>query len=539
MSIAIEDEPEGERLHRALCAYLRERFTAPVEAILVLAQSLDDDAKGKQDEGTREEVQPILRAASSLQDLAGKMCDPAAAGPDNQEFLRILHHDLNEKLAVVQGYGDRRLRHLQEQKQRLDQKQTDTLLRLLNYTSRLTLEILRTNAFLGPQPGDIHATDIVEPVLQSITRYRQARASPAGYGRILLVDDNDAIRDLTRERLEHEGHSVAVMSDGRAAIHRAEAGEFDLILVDLIMPGMNGFEFLVELKSRDATRGIPVIMVSSLSDLGCTAGCIEAGAEDFLLKPVSRIILQARTAAAIEKSRLRKSERDIVASINEDKEKSQKLLRNMLPEFVVRRLNGGEHPVAERIQDATVLFSDIVGFTSLSKTLEPKTLVALLNAFVTAVDRRARELGVEKIKTIGDAYMAVAGLAAYREDHAATAARLAFSMREIISDVAKTFQQKLQIRIGLHTGSVMAGVIGTEKYAYDVWGDTVNMAHRMESHGIADAIHLSHACRQQLPSTFIVETRTPPILVDDKWEMLTYLLLREEPGNEHASAEGS
>jgi len=190
--------------------------------------------------------------------------------------------------------------------------------------------------------------------------------------------------------------------------------------------------------------------------------------------------------------------------LDEERHRSEALLENMLPKSIAERLKREPGPIADGYDAVTVLFADIVGFTPLSETMSPAELVKLLNQIFSEFDGLARRHGLEKIKTIGDAYMVVGGVPAARGDHARAVAAMAVDMR---SAVTRLSEGKLQLRIGMHSGPAVAGVIGTAKYSYDLWGDTVNTASRMESHGAPGEIHVSEACRAALAGSYALRGR--------------------------------
>ena len=166
-----------------------------------------------------------------------------------------------------------------------------------------------------------------------------------------------------------------------------------------------------------------------------------------------------------------------------EQEKSERLLLNILPGPIAERLKQGQQVIADYFQEVTVLFADIADFTPLSAELSPQVLVTMLNGLFSEFDRLAEEFGLEKIKTIGDAYMVVGGLPMPREDHAATVATMALEMEKSAPNFHWENGRPISLRMGIHTGPVMAGVIGTRKFSYDLWGDTVNTADRMQSSG--------------------------------------------------------
>jgi class 3 adenylate cyclase len=213
-------------------------------------------------------------------------------------------------------------------------------------------------------------------------------------------------------------------------------------------------------------------------------------------------------------------------TIAEERAKSERLLANMLPESIAERLKRKPQAIADGFDAVSVLFADIVGFTPLSATMQPHALVELLNRVFSRFDELARVHGLEKIKTIGDAYMAVAGVPAPRDDHARAAAEMALAMRD---EIGRVSDGKLLLRIGLHAGSVVAGVIGVSKYSYDLWGDTVNTASRMESHGAPGAIHVSAEFRALAGDGFVWEERGA-IDIKGKGPLRTFWLARRIEG---------
>ena len=186
---------------------------------------------------------------------------------------------------------------------------------------------------------------------------------------------------------------------------------------------------------------------------------------------------------------------------------NERLLLNILPEPIATRLRAGEPLIADRFDDVTLLFADIVEFTRLSATMSAAELVGVLNEVFTVFDHLVERYGLEKVKTIGDAYMVVGGLTERSPDHTARMARMALDLAESVGRIEAARRLGVDFRIGMHCGPVIAGVIGTKKFIYDVWGDTVNLASRMESHGVPGRIQVTHAVRERLDDTFTLESR--------------------------------
>ncbi|HSD86524.1 MAG TPA: adenylate/guanylate cyclase domain-containing protein [Kofleriaceae bacterium] len=215
--------------------------------------------------------------------------------------------------------------------------------------------------------------------------------------------------------------------------------------------------------------------------------------------------------------------------LSDEKQTSERLLLNVLPAPIADRLKSGEGLIVDRFDAVTVLFADIVGFTSLSSRIPPEQLVTMLNELFSAFDKLAEQHGLEKIKTIGDAYMVVAGVPVPIANHAAAITHMALDMQLVIDEFAKKHASDLTIRIGIHTGPVVAGVIGQKKFIYDLWGDTVNTASRMESHGVPGRVHVSAATFALLQETFELEPRDP-IEIKGKGRMQTYLVIGAKAG---------
>ena len=241
------------------------------------------------------------------------------------------------------------------------------------------------------------------------------------------------------------------------------------------------------------------------------------------------------TALRAELSELRKQKHmlsNFLHMTSEDLEaeqrKSEELLLNILPGPIAERLKAGAHSIADGVDSATILFADLVGFTKMSSGMAAGRLVRLLNVLFSSFDELARKYGVEKIKTIGDAYMAVAGLPEARADHAQRALRLANGLLKVVEKFNQRFDTNLEIRIGLNSGPVVAGVIGKHKFSYDLWGDAVNVASRMESSGVPGRIQVSESTHKLLKDSAHFEERGP-VEIKGKGTMRTFLFVPDPP----------
>ncbi|QRO02037.1 PAS domain S-box protein [Archangium violaceum] len=228
-----------------------------------------------------------------------------------------------------------------------------------------------------------------------------------------------------------------------------------------------------------------------------------------------------------ELRRLHDQELAHLRTIQRERERVDQLLLNILPKPVADRLKQGQRIIVENFPDVTVLFADLVDFTHFSTQHTPPDVLQVLNMVFSVFDQLTDELGVEKVKTIGDAYMAVGGLSLPRSDHAEAMASLALAMRTELLKLGEQLQIPLHLRIGIHSGPVIAGVIGDKKFAYDLWGDTVNTASRMESHGVVDGIHVTEAVHERLRGRYRFQDQGV-MHVKGKGPMRTWLLLGAE-----------
>jgi class 3 adenylate cyclase len=235
------------------------------------------------------------------------------------------------------------------------------------------------------------------------------------------------------------------------------------------------------------------------------------------------MILTARMNSALERKYLLDKEEAYIKEIEAEKERSDHLLLNILPESIAGRMKEDQSVIAEAFDNCSILFADITGFTNLASSLDPTELVSFLNDLFSKFDDLCDELGVEKIKTIGDNYMAASGVPVPSSIHAVQCVRLGLKMLETVASLDEINGQKVQMRVGIHSGPVVAGVIGKRKFVFDLWGDTVNVAQRMESHGVPGALQVSSSTFSLIQDLFSVrgaEERD----IKGKGRMMTYLI---------------
>ena len=355
---------------------------------------------------------------------------------------------------------------------------------------------------------------------------------------LLVVDDTpDNIR-LLSAILTEKGYQVRKALNGQMALKAAEASLPDLILLDIMMPELDGYETCQKLKENQKTCEIPVIFLSALDDVSAKVKAFEAGGADYITKPFQKAEVLARVrhqlTISYQKKQLEEKNQKLQAEIKERqkiesalriaRQKSERLLLNIFPSAIVDRLKEVESPIADQFEEVTILFADIVGFTAFASRVSPLELVNLLGGVFSAFDRLTEKYNLEKIKTIGDGYMVVGGLPIPQANHAEAIANMALDMLPAITTFKTDTGEELKLRIGINSGPAIAGVIGSKKFSYDLWGDTVNLASRMEQLGKTGKIQVSESTYQILKDKYVLEERGE-IEVKGKGKIITYWLL--------------
>jgi len=332
--------------------------------------------------------------------------------------------------------------------------------------------------------------------------------------RILVVDDQKANLILVERILRGAGYvSIDSTTAPKEVCELHREHRYDLILLDLEMPGMDGFQVMEKLKGIEMGGYLPVLVITAQPDHKLRA--LKAGAKDFVSKPLDLAELLVRVYNMLEVRLLHLETKKLYDRIVAEQKLSERLLLNVLPHSIAQRLKGRTEVtddgftevIVDSFADVTVLFADIVEFTKYSEGVSPEVLVEVLNDIFTRFDHIAESRGLEKIKTIGDAYMAAAGLPVPVADHTVRAAHMALDMMQAMDRFNEQRLLKLNLRIGISTGAVVAGVIGKRKFLYDLWGNVVNTASRMESHGVSGRIQVTDSTRQRLGEPFMLEER--------------------------------
>ncbi len=310
---------------------------------------------------------------------------------------------------------------------------------------------------------------------------------------ILVVDDSvENLQVLTA--LLRDKYRVKVAKNGIKALEILEADPLvDLILLDIIMPEMDGYEVCEQIKASSITAKIPVIFLTALNESSDETKGFKAGGADFITKPFNTDVVLARIGTHLE--------------LQKERKRADDLLRVLLPDNVIKDLIEKGNYDPETHANTSVLFCDLVGFTSISAQLEPHKLIAELTEIFTAYDDLALLNNVTRIKTIGDAYMAVAGIGSNTNDHAANLVKFGLEMVNYLQEKNKNSFIEWKCRIGIHSGEIISGVVGKSRFQFDVMGDNVNIAARVESNGRPMSVAITEETKALLlPEQFQFET---------------------------------
>jgi class 3 adenylate cyclase/CheY-like chemotaxis protein len=435
------------------------------------------------------DLERIHAAGRRLLVVINDLFDPLKSAPYKANPA-LIHHEIRTPLNQIIGYAEMLQEEAHEQGAGTFVEDAGKILE----ASRKLL-ILVVENFGESKSGMDNTENPAATLSTSLLRREETRSAsaerttaPGVSGEpndsILIVDDDEGNRTMLSRRLQRLGFRTTAAENGRRALEELKAARFDLMLLDIQMPELNGYQVLECLKADPALRDIPVIVLSASDEIERVARCIEMGAEDYLPKPFDPVLLQARIGASLEKKRLRDREVSHLRQIQEEKRRSDDLLHIILPHDVAQELKMTQAVKPRRFENVGVLFCDIVSFTAWCDKHAPHEVLTNLQSLVEAFERISLDCGLEKIKTIGDSFMATAGLLAPATSPALDCVRCGLAMIA----TAKELPPHWQVRVGVHTGPVMAGVVGRRKYQYDIWGDTVNTAARMEQAALSGSI---------------------------------------------------
>jgi adenylate cyclase len=330
---------------------------------------------------------------------------------------------------------------------------------------------------------------------------------------ILIVDDKEANVVLLERLLAGAGYvHVTSTLDPYVVCELHAKNHYDLIVLDLQMPGMDGFQVMEGLKDVETEGYLPVLVITAQPSHKLRA--LRAGAKDFISKPfdVAEVLTRVRNMLEVrllhaEIHRKNGELKRLFDQVVAERRVSERLALHVPPDSIAARLQARPDVVADSFADVTVLIADIVGFSDLTPAASPGQMMLHLDEIFAGFDTLVKERGHRRIKTLGNSYMAAGGVPVPSDDHAVQAAYVSLEMVDALDGFNARSGTSLQVRIGIATGAVVAGVIGKRMFLYDLWGDAVNTASRMESHGVAGRVQAAESTRRLLGEPFLLEER--------------------------------
>lgn len=510
-------EAKGGQTPQALWADLRHELRMPMDAIIGYSEVL---LGGADDSGQADfiaNLNLIHSAGHQLLKIINDLLDTNKLASNDVVFnlaslIANLHYKVRMPINDVIGVSETLLKNAAEQG-RLDiiadlKKIQSAAEYVLSYINEI-IDFSRIDAGLKKSGAeDSERLSLIDRVMISLRGLAQDSAAVTGYerGSILVVDDNGINRDLLSRYLERQGHAVQVAHNGQQALEIIAGGAFDLVLLDITMPEMTGYEVLQHLKNSETWRDLPVIMISALDEMECVVGCIELGAEDYLPKPFNPVLLRNRVGAFLERKRLRDikvEQQRKLHELNTALELRNRFIREtfgsyLSDEIVDTILEKGGLKIGGEKRRATILMADLRGFTSLSERLSAEDVVAMLNIYLETMTEIIQKYQGTIDEFIGDAILVIFGAPILRPDDPRRAVACAVEMQLAMTSVNERNRRagypQVALGVGINTGEVVVGNIGSEKrIKYAVVGRAVNLTARIESYTVGGQIFISES----------------------------------------------
>jgi len=489
---------QQSRKASALLDLMRQDLLAPILSIEGHAELLKEQIE---DPDCLADLKKVETAASQTRTLVDEMlaAETRQRGDEERDSERSkFKHDLRNSVGAISGYSEIILEELEDADNLSDDVGTYLNHQLTDSGKLLQMldTLFQTERDFGEGTGSGLDVDI-SSVFDSFDR-SDNEAAVAISGKILVVDDNDSNRNLLAHQLSRQGHAIDTASSGSIALEMIRKSAPDLILLDLFMPDMNGFDVLREMNKDEALRAVPVIIITGLSDKSAAVKCIEAGAFDLLIKPVNPSLLQARVSACLE----RKAWHDKEQAYQQELEKSYTFIRKVfgryLSDEVVQQILESDDgmQMGGGKQTVTIMMTDIRGFSMLSQELDPQDCVKLLNNYFGVMTPLIQKYDGVIDEFLGDAILAIFGAPVVTGDHAQQAVACAIEMQQAMAEVNQNAQQwglpPIEMGIAVNTGEVVVGNIGSEtRSKYGVVGHHVNLTARIESFTVGGQVMAS------------------------------------------------
>jgi len=482
--------PDPDRIKRAAIGHVRHELKTPINGILGYSEMLLEDIEEEDREAMASDLERIRKGGKQLLKLIDTTLDPEkieqAVDIDLEGYSSEIRVNLRNPINAVIGYAELLIEHAEEN-DRDDyiadlERIRSAAFRLLELSQDLVEVATAHDPTLGQGEKLTEASQMAETILSKARP--AARQAEDGMGTLLVVDDNPDNRSLLSRQLARAGFMVETAEDGKIALERLAERSFDLVLLDVIMPRVDGLETLRRIKRDEALAEVPVIMLSSLDDVESSLRCIELGADDFLHKPFHPTLLQARIGASLELRRMREY---LAGGGGGMDETAAEMVRASFPEAIAQRVRSGEKDILESFGEATVLWCD-VDRAARHKTRDPGLIAARIQLLLGTIEAVVAKAGIETITTSGEGVGVVGGVPTPDGKHAHAAAEAALGIWAALDD-EREFDAPL--RMALDSGEVTAGVFGSDRKEYRIWGEPMDVARSLGSQARSSTILVS------------------------------------------------
>jgi len=510
-------EASGEQSPQALWTQLRHELRTPLDAIIGSSELLLRDADGLGQADFISSLNLIHSAGQQLLKIINNLLDPKKFTSGDVIFnlaslVANLHYKVRIPINDVIGLSETLLANATEQGRpdlSADLKKIQSAAEYVRSYINEIIDFSKIDAGLKKSGAeDAERLALIDQVMLSLRGLAQDSAAVTGYesGSILVVDDNGINRDLLSRYLERQGHAVQVAPNGRQALEMITTGAFDLVLLDITMPGLTGYQVLQHLKHSETWRDLPVIMISALDEMDSVIRCIELGAEDYLPKPFNPALLRNRVGDFLEKKRLRDlkvEQQRKLEELNTALELRSRFIREtfgsyLSDEIVDTILKEGGLKIEGEKRRATMLMADLRGFTSISERLPAEDVVAMINIYLETMTEIIQKYQGTIDEFIGDGILVIFGAPILRPDDPQRAVACAVEMQLAMTSVnarnRRSGYPEVALGIGINTGEVVVGNIGSQKrIKYAVVGRAVNLTARIESYTVGGQIFISES----------------------------------------------
>lgn len=497
----IEEAPDPERVRRASLAFVRHELRTPINGIIGYSEMLLDDAHEEGDAAAASDLARIVQCGREILAVVERSLDADRIsrehGRDLASYGEQIRADLRDPLSAVNGYTEM----LIEESSEHGRSARVADLQRVQAAARQLLDLSNDIVAIATQaPGTVSAdmikgATLAEGVLAKIRAVQEHDVQADRQGRLLVVDDSPLNRDLLSKQLARKGYFVTSAENGRVALELMAEQPFDLVLLDVLMPELDGVGVLLRMKADDRLCDIPVIMLSALDEVDSVVRCLELGAADFVSKPFHPTLLDARINSALN-ARADRGDADVPAA-GGGGSAVERLMAGTLPDYVLQRLRKGETRLLDGVANAAVYFVDIDQAVA---SADPAQRAALTEKLIELA-RRAGEQNGAIVLLHGIGLAMAAGFPQPADDAAERMARTALMFSREAEEAG------LRLRSGLHAGAVYGAVVGSQSLSYFVWGDGVDLSRRLALSADRGTISMSAACHALLKDHFVIAGR--------------------------------